>query len=534
YHLVNMLLHIGCGMLVYTLFAKLLKSPLMTDRKISDMDAANSKTNYLPLFAALLFICHPLQTQAVTYIIQRFVPLATFFYLAALVLYLEFRRASTSPLRAVLYGLSVMATLLAMESKEIAFTIPVIIALIEFMFYRGAVTPRLVTLLPFFLMMAIIPAKLLQLPASFTSAKTDKITGAINLINVGGVSSLDYLMTQFGVMTTYLRLLFVPINQKLDYDYPLQNNFFTPEVLLPLALLLGIAGLGFYLLRRSDENRLYKIAAFGIFWFFITLSVESGIVPIEDLIFEHRAYLPSIGIIISLLAGASILFTRVTGRAIAHSKGTTILLLAIVSGLTITAIVRNTVWQDEVIFWKDNVLKSPNKARPHRWLGAALLQQSREVPDTEDKQLTSESLVMKAGAKHTVEAAINTLRDAIRINPANVISYQLLAEAWMLLNNFDEAFRTLSKALDLDPRNGMTYSMRGALFEAKKETGRARQEYLTALSLDPSFYEARVRLAGIYKMEGDIQAAIKELEFVMQIYPDPSVRKKLDVLKKGN
>jgi hypothetical protein len=531
YHLVNLLLHIGCSMLVYSFFGQLLNSPAMGNGEKSGSATVAGNTSNLPLFAALLFVSHPLQTQAVTYIIQRFVPLATFFYLAALVLYLEFRRAATPSSRVLTYIFSFIATLLAMESKEIAFTLPLIIALVEFMFNSGNAVSRVVTLSPFLLTMAIIPAKLMQLPASFAVYKSADISGAINLVNAGGTSSLDYLMTQFGVITTYLRLLILPIHQNLDYDYRLQQNFFTPEVLLPLALLLGIAGIGIYLMRRSAENRLYTVAAFGIFWFFITLSVESSIVPIEDLIFEHRAYLPSIGFFITMLSGSAIFFNRFTGTSMAQSKWATTLLLVIIAGLTTTAIARNIVWLDDITFWKDVVQKSPDKARTHRGLAGVLLQHAKYVPGKNDKNIMGEMVVLRADGEKLLDAAINSSQEAIRLDPKKAVAHQLLAEAFMLRKNYDEALRSLAKAAELEPKSWIPHSMRGALFQAKNDRLQAHREYRTAIEVEPLAYEPHIRLAELYAQEGNIQAAITELEFVMRIYPDESVRKKLARLK---
>jgi tetratricopeptide (TPR) repeat protein len=524
YHIVNLLLHIGCGMLVYFLFVQLMLTPAMADEEKPD-------TSYLPLIAALLFICHPIQTQAVTYIIQRFVPLATFFYLAALVLYLEFRRASTPMSRVWMYIFSLTAAVLAMESKEIAFTLPVIIALAEFVFFRGNIVSRLVLLVPFLLTMAIIPAKLMQLPSPVSPEKVENASSAINLVNFGGITSSDYLMTQFGVIAAYIRLLFLPIGQNLDYDFPLQLSLFKLEVLLPLALLLMLVGTGFYLLNRSRENRLYKIIAFGIFWFFITLSVESSIVPIADLIFEHRAYLPSVGFFISFLASASLIFNRLSGKLITQSKIAKWLLLSLIVGLSTAAIARNNLWQDDAAFWKDVVKKSPNKARAHRWLGVTLMQQSKYVPDNNDNNMLKDIVLLKAGSEKQIHAAVNAFKEAIRLEPKNPFAHLQLAEALMLQKNYDEALRSLSTASELQPASPIPYAMRGELFEAKKDIARARQEYLEAIKIDPAYHVSHLKLAGIYAKEGNAQGAIKELELVMRVFPEESVRKKLERLQ---
>lgn len=529
YHMVNLLLHLGCGMLMYYLFAQLMATPAMMDEDKTGTVTGANNPGYLPLFAALLFVCHPIQTQAVTYIIQRFVPLATFFYLAALVLYIEFRRASTPMSRVLMYLFSLTAAVLAMESKEIAFTLPVIISLVEFMFLRGDFVSRLVKLVPFLLTMTIIPVKLMQLSSSVSPGKEDSASSAINLVNFGGISSWDYLMTQFGVIATYIRLLFLPIGQNLDYDYPLQQSFFKLDVLLPLALLLMIVVTGFYLLKRSGENRLYKIIAFGIFWFFITLSVESTIVPIADLIFEQRAYLPSVGFFISFLAGVALIFKSLTSNSIAPSKIAIFLLLLIAVSLSTATIARNMIWQDDVEFWNDVVKKSPNKARAYRWLGGTLMQRSKYFPD--DKNMLEDIVLLKAGSEKQILAAITAFKEAIRIDTKNPFAHRQLAEALMLQKNYDEALRSLAKATELQPSSPIPYAMRGELFESKKDVARARQEYLEAIKIDSSYHVSHLRLANIYANEGNVQDAISELELVMKIFPDETVRKKLDRLK---
>lgn len=530
YHLFNMLLHIGCGLLVYRFVEQLLLSPAMSGNEKNVTISAEENARYLSLFAALLFVSHPLQTQSVTYIIQRFVPLATFFYLASLVLYIQFRSAPTSALRLLTYFFSLTAAVLAMESKEIAFTLPLIVLLVEFMFFRGEILPRLIRLMPFIVTMAIIPVKLMQLSTPASSEKAERISSAINIVNFGGISSSDYLMTQFGVITTYIRLLLLPIGQNLDYDYQLQQSFFKLEVLLPLALLLMIVGIGFYLLNYSGENRLYKVIAFGIFWFFITVSVESSIVPIEDLIFEQRAYLPSVGFFISTLAVVTVIFQRFSGKSIAQSKIATTMLLLIIVGLSTATIARNMVWQDDVAFWNDVVNKSPEKARAHRWLGGTLLQQSKYVPD--DKNMLEGIVLMKEGSEIQILAAIKAFKEAIRLEPKNPVAHRLLAEAQMLQKNYDEALSSLSTAIEMQPKSAIGYAMRGELYETKKDISRARQDYLEAIKIEPSYHVSHLKLADIYAKEGNTQDAIKELELVMRIYPDETVRKKLDSLKK--
>src|SRR6185369_6215470 len=113
YHIVNLLIHLINGGLVYCLVSFLLKTPFFpAERKTED-------SRLVALFTALLFICHPVQTQAVTYISQRVASLATLFYLCTIVIWLVARHAATRKSRILLYVAAFAAALLAMATKEI-------------------------------------------------------------------------------------------------------------------------------------------------------------------------------------------------------------------------------------------------------------------------------------------------------------------------------------------------------------------------------------------------------------------------------
>ena len=113
---------------------------------------------------------------------------------------------------------------------------------------------------------------------------------------------MDYFLTEFSVIVVYLRLLVLPIDQNLDYDYPVYHSLLEPKVFVSFLFLSAIISLAFYLLfvsERSTRRNLFKLTGFGLLWFFLTLSIESSIIPIEDVILEHRLYLPSIGFLMS-------------------------------------------------------------------------------------------------------------------------------------------------------------------------------------------------------------------------------------------
>src|SRR3990167_7117322 len=291
YHLVNIIIHIINGLLIWWLIILTFKTPVMQvyvgqglspaltpDRIIRGLKA---DLPYLTaLTASLIFVSHPIQTQAVTYIVQRFASLATLFYI-----------------------LSLVSAILAMKTKEISLTLPFVIILYEVMFFAPTkqnygFAKRLLYLIPVTLTAFIIPLSLIG-----TDRPVGDMIGELREAaqETEEISRDVYLLTQFRVIVTYIRLLFLPINQNLDYDYPLSHSLFEPQTFVSFLFLSAIFVFAVYLFIRSrrTDNAHGLLISFGILWFFITLSVESSIIPIRDVIFEHRLYLPSVGIVIA-------------------------------------------------------------------------------------------------------------------------------------------------------------------------------------------------------------------------------------------
>jgi hypothetical protein len=268
YHIISLLIHIVNALLVYCLIILTLRTPLLRN---SD---SNCHSHLMALLGALFFISHPIQTQAVTYITQRYASLATLFCLVSITMYIQSRLTHSEEITerlkskrkfrlAVYYFLSIISAVLAMKTKEMAFTLPVIIALYEVMFFEGRLKSRILYLIPFLLTMLIIPLTLIGIDKPL-----EDLIGDVSETTKGqaNLSRLDYLFTQFRVIVTYIRLLFLPINQALIYDYPIYYSFFDPNVILSFLFLSVILGLGVYLLYRSRSAYLYsRLIAFGIF-----------------------------------------------------------------------------------------------------------------------------------------------------------------------------------------------------------------------------------------------------------------------------
>lgn len=503
YHIFNLAVHLAGACLVYTLVRLTLRTPFFEERGTGPggpeggapgmRDPAGpmvlTPRDCIPLFAALLFVVHPVQTQAVTYIIQRLASLATMFYLLSLVLYARARlssiTASGMPVRAAYLLGSLLAAALAMKTKEIAFTLPIVVLLYECFFFGMPTRKRMLMVLPVLLTLLIIPLSLLQGDRSIEKLLSD-VTANTRLDT--DIPRLHYLYTQFRVLVTYLRLLILPFNQNLDYDYPIYHEFLTPPVLLSFLFLMALFGLALYLFFRSRASllpadpggivpsqrpvQLARLVSFGILWFFITIAVESSLIPIVDVIFEHRLYLPSVGACIGGAVLFHVLIRKYPGRFAGMAIATCVLLLAA------TTWQRNAVWRDGVTLWSDVVGNSPGKARPHLNLGRELMLLGR------------------------TDEAIEQFKSAVRLKPEFDEAYCNLGAAFNKKRMPDEAIEQLQMALRINPDNADALNNVAISFGMKGLTEYAVAYFEGAVRLKPDSAKYRYNLATALQERG--------------------------------
>jgi len=437
YHIVNLAIHLTNAVILYLL--------ILSCIGVLRRDFQTSST--VPFLVAMLFVSHPIQTQAVTYLTQRFVLLACMFYLLCLLSYVKSRLASSSLRKSFYYVGALVFAILAMKTKEIAFTLPITLALYEIMFLNGKPKRRALYLSPFFLTMLSIPLSLIN----FNSSIVDILKGVEDSTHVlSNLSRWDYLITQFTVVVTYIRLLFLPVNQNFDYDYPTYHSLFYPQVFFSLILLLLILVTGLYLNYRNKRNDPFiKLIAFGIFWFFITLSVESSLIPIGDVIFEHRVYLPSAGFFMVVVPSAFLLKEKLTDKIPMLQKAIIPSLVFLICILSVMTFKRNEVWQDETRFWEDVVSKSPGKARPHYSLGLPYRMHGRLDEAVEQYQIAScldphfidvhNALGIVYGEQRRYDDAIREYRAELQNYPQNFNAHENLAMVYFKQGRFKDA-----------------------------------------------------------------------------------------------
>lgn len=502
YHLVNNLIHVINALLVYYLVGITFKAPVMVDSKLS--------WRFIAFSGAFIFVSHPVQTQAVTYIVQRAASMATMFYLFSLIMYVTARLISEESGKRIsaylIYALSIIAAVFAMKSKEIAITLPVIAVLYELFFLnRISNLKRLFYLFPILLTMLIIPLSLLNIGGGIDNIAQDVDSSLRETVNI---SRTDYLMTQFRVIATYLRLLILPLNQSLDYSYTIYRSFSNPHVFLSFLFLLAIFCCGVYLLYRSrNSDSSLRLIAFGIFWFFITISVESSIIPIKDIIFEHRLYLPSIGFFIASVSSLEYLVRRKNVKIV--------LLTVVILFLSLGTYSRNSIWKDPQTLWEDVIRKFPDNARAYNNLGVVF--KNRKEYDKATEQF--EKTLM---ANHSYAAAYYNLGD---------IQY--------MLGNKESAINYFKKALELKIGGRLHMDTITSLGIAYSETGdndNAVKTFKEAVRLFPSSVIPYNNLGRQYIKMGESYLAIEILEKGLKIREEPHLRSNLStayVMKAG-
>ena len=497
YHAVNVAVHVANAFLVLGLLGVLrrLRAPGLPP--------------WTPLAGALLWALHPLQTNAVTYLSQRITSLAGLCYLGATVCYLRAReaRCAGAPLASRAHGAwylgAFLLSLLAAVAKENTATLPAALMLAEWLVVgdrtRDGFKMRAALLTPFLVAPALQSIQVFSTYLEAGSAAREATaqvgrgpTRAGNVMDVFiGVyqgwdfpTRKEYLLTEPGVLLRYLRLWLLPMNQVLDPFVAPVTRLRDPRALLPAAALAALAG------AALAQARKRPLVAFGILWFFVTLAVESSVIPIADFMFEHRMLIPSVGLTLAALGLAGPAIER-------HSRGGAATVVVITLALCAATVARNRVWSDPILLWSDNVTKAPDKLRGWVNLSNAYLEEGRE-------NLAEEAL-LRANAIFDRSAEVHANLGVLR----------------MKRGNLGEAEASFRRAIELMPLDAEAHYNLGTLLGQTGRGAEAERELRFVMRLKKNYAaEARNNLAILYLREGRPGDAARELEAAVASRPD--------------
>jgi hypothetical protein len=279
YHLVNFIIHVASGIFLYWF--------LMLTFNLPHLKEKYGGISYrVALFGSLIFIAHPIQTQSVTYIVQRMASMAGMFYLLTMVLYIKGRLVSGRVKYVYFLGM-VLSYLLGVFSKENVAILPLFVALYEFYFFQN------LDLSPHGKKILILLGGVLLGLLAFGVILWGKryIELSIAGYQYRTFTLLERVLTQSRVVLYYLTLLIYPHPSRLnlDYDFPISKTIFDPPTtILSIIIITGLIGYSFWVAKKRP------VLSFFILWYFGNLVIESSIFPLE-MVFEHRLYLPSVG-----------------------------------------------------------------------------------------------------------------------------------------------------------------------------------------------------------------------------------------------
>ena len=482
YHFINFLIHIVNSFLVFFLFNTILKiSPPGPD--------TSKKSSLLPFITAVIFTVHPLQTSAVSYISQRATLIVSFFYLMTLLFYL-LSKSGKLKISIIFYFLSLAITIPALISKENGYSLPLIILVTDyFFFFRQNLKNKIRFLkpLPFFILAGTVFyfIYLQRVGAPFEVTTGLSMTGGDRII-----TRQEYLFTQIKVVPFYIYLLLLPLNLNVDYDFPISKTFFSPDVIIPFIFSLAIFVISAPILYKKRRP-----AIWGLIFFFITLSVESSIIPIKDVIFEHRLYLPSAGFISAVVFIASAVVIQMIKK---NKKTGNLINLTVISIITLYIVLtvnRNKVWQSEYSLWSDTVKKSPKKARVRYNLGVA----SYAIGKTEEAKAefgqainldphysdAYRNLGFIFERENNFNKAYSLYNDALSINFYNTKSRAQLAAFYINQKKYNEGILQYLKILEYDPKNAAVYNDLGIIYLIQNRQEETINSFKKAIKLDP-------------------------------------------------
>ena len=530
YHIVNIIIHLLTGCAVLGLLRGLVRTPAL-----NTVLSENSK-RWLPLIVALIFLLHPLQIQGVTYIVQRLASLAALFYVATLASFIQARLAPDWQIRILWILTGLLLALLAFFTKQNTATLPISLLLLELIFFPGhklrLILATVIALFGLGTVWVILALVFNQNPFSLEAMQA--LTR-----ETGEISRSSYLATQMSVLWKYISLFVWPASSHIDYDYPITETFLSvnenyhliANVLHSVAIWALIGHL-LWLSLAAYSLRRWPLVSFGIFFYYLAHAIESSLIPIQDVIFEHRTYLPNLGL--AVLCGW-LLVVQLPRRLAPRYVQVIVVIFLLVLGTATWQ--RNQMWRDPVALWQHNVEQSPGKKRAWIILGKHFIQRGKT--EKEQGQLGKSQASVKQGI-NALNKAIDRKTNldgsqSLSITPETALN---LVVAHKMLGQYQQALQWVNRALALKDhmrpfdqakflvnQGNIFYELgrhnqtQGHNRQASTLYQEAENSYRQALQVYPPNLKARINLASILVMLGRLDEAIALYQEVLAINP---------------
>jgi len=511
YHLVNNLIHILTGLALFAIIRCTLLLPRFRTR-------FGAGVNGYALAVAILWLVHPLQTEAVDYITQRTETLMGLFYF----LTLFFAAAGFQSARPKgWFAGAVIACGLGMGSKEVMVSAPLLVLLYDRFFVADSFRDALLQRRGFYA--ALASTWILLFVYQIGSSRSETVA-----FDLEGLTPLDYLRTQFGVVLHYLRLVFWPKPLVLDYqDWTIVREFsaaaVVPGFILGAMVLSTIWGL----------RRLAWWAVPGVL-FFTVLAPTSSVLPVfTELASERRMYMPLAAVIVLVVFAADAMWRKFSTDIGYERKllrlAPMVLVLITAAGLGYMTWDRNRDYRTAVGIWTDTVAKRPVNFRAHNNLGVALTRKGRYAeavgPYQEAVRLKPDyqNAYSNLGAALSIlgrdREAIAAHHKALALEPDDAIGHYTLGNAYLRVNDLENATLAFQRAIVLNPELLPAYGNLGLMFMQKGDFDGAEQYFQTMLKLAPERTEPYVVLAELRTAQGRTDEAVQLYRQALQLAP---------------
>lgn len=498
YHLVNLFFHAGSAFLIFLIVKAMFGSRYevkSSREEIADVIANEAKQSHFQiashppgarndgwtglkflattgrggffaaLAAALIFLTTPFNSEVVNYITARSSVMCAFFYLLAFYFWIRFRNVvavATTPY----YLASLLFFLLAMLTKEIAITLPMILWLYDLYFVpvksKVQHIKRLTAYLPFVLSVAI---PYLVLRALFWGGVLPRFQRDI----------MVQLYTEMPVLVKYWRLLVFPVGLSIDHYTTIHRTFFTLPVAGSYALLMAILVLAIWLYNHKSSE--WRIVSFFIIWFFVVL-LPTTIFPLNTILQENRGYLAAVSF--ATLAG---IFSVKVLRPLLGTRLFIILFSLLIVIYSAGTISRNSVWRDDLSLWNDAIAKGSESVMAYTYLSKSYIGQGEYAKAEE------------------------LLKKSIKLYPYDFYGHYNLSWVYYRTNRYDEALKEAETALKSLPSSYNTYLNMGLIYYAMGNLDKAIEHYKKSLEFYPDYAEAHFNLGVIYEESGQSDLA---------------------------
>ncbi len=507
YHTLNVAIHILAGLTLLGVVRRTLRQPILRERFGGAADG-------LALVMAVLWTVHPLQTESVTYVIQRAESMMGLFYLLTLYCFIR----GVASVRPVLwYTFCGITCVLGMASKEVMVSAPLMVMLYDRTFVSGSFREAWQRHRSLYLALAGTWILLAYLVAS--------AGGRSGTAGFGGkILWWQYALTQSCAIVRYLALAVWPRPLIFDYGTNLVTDIGRAWPCMLMVALL-IIGTGISVWRRPALGFLSC-------WFFLILAPSSSIVPVAtQTVAEHRMYLPLAAAIAGVVVGGFTLagdFFGAQPRMREALTGTVSLGVALV--LTNLTIQRNKDYRSEFSIWRDTVAKCPGNPRARTNLGFNLqqvgyLQEAigqyevalRLDPDYADAHLDLASVLLGLGRPQ--EAAVQC-QETLRLMPHHIGARVNLGNALLQMGKVPEAAVEYEEALRLKPDFVEAHNGLGNALFRQGKFPEAIEHWEQALRIKPDYVDAHLNLAAALLRLGRVSEAVEQWEQVMRLRPN--------------